>query len=182
MLEIRKIQEKALFNAVKAVKDENTASFIVYGEEERADRESDPVWVKSAMGRLEGCFNQADIKEIRMNCQCGYGMADKLALVTELLVASSSLDEFGSLEKARAAGMYCSDGELYLQFPFCPCPMLADVDQLDTYSWCQCTAGYSKVLFEQAFGCEVDVELLKSIKVGDELCLMKIIPRGNIWK
>ena len=61
-------------------------------------------------------------------------------------------------------------------------PMLAGVDKLDTYTWCQCTTGYSKVLFEQAFGCEVDVELLKSIKVGDERCLMKIIPLGRIWE
>lgn len=30
--------------------------------------------------------------------------------------------------------------------------------------------------------CKVDVELLKSIKMGDEICLMKIIPLENIWK
>ncbi len=182
MLEIRKIQGKALFNAVKAVKDENTASVIVYGEGGQAAREDDPAWVTSAMGRLEGYFNQADIKQIRMNCQCGYGMADKLTLVKELVAESSGMEEFGNLEKANAAGLFCADGELYLQFPFCPCPILATVDKLDTYSWCQCTAGYSKVLFEAAFGCEVEVELLKNIKVGDEICLMKIIPRGTIWK
>ena len=60
--------------------------------------------------------------------------------------------------------------------------MLADVDKLDTDTWCQCTTGYSKVLFEKAFGCEVVVELLKSIKMGDNICLMKIIPRDSIWK
>lgn len=40
---------------------------------------------------------------------------------------------------------------------------------------------YSKVLFEKAFSCDVDVELLKSIKFGDDVCLMKIIPHGVIW-
>lgn len=45
-----------------------------------------------------------------------------------------------------------------------------------------CTTGYSKVLFETAFGCEVDVELLKSIKAGDDACLMKIIPLGKVWE
>jgi len=59
--------------------------------------------------------------------------------------------------------------------------MLAEVDKLDTYTWCQCTTGYSKVLFEQAFGCTVEVELLKSIKAGDDICLMSIIPHGQIW-
>ena len=36
------------------------------------------------------------------------------------------------------------------------------------------------VPFEKAFGCEVNVELLKSVKMGDNICLMKIIPLGQI--
>lgn len=178
MFNIRKIQERVLYNAIKAASTNETATGIVHGARE----ESDADWVKSAMSRLENHFDPSAVKQIRMNCQCGYGMDEKLALVKELVAASSSMEEFGSLEKANAAGMFCGEGELYLQFPFCPCPMLADVDKLDTYTWCQCTAGYSKVLFEEAFGCEVEVELLKSIKVGDEVCLMKIIPLGTIWE
>lgn len=177
MFETRKIQGRKLFDVIKSVGNEATARKIVYGEME----EDDATWVKSTMGRLESCFDGSGVKQIRMNCQCGYGMAEKLALVKELVAASSSIEEFGNLEQSKAAGMFCTDGELYLQFPFCPCPMLADVDQLDTYAWCQCTTGYSKVLFEEAFGCEVDVELLKSIKVGDDKCLMKIIPLRTIW-
>jgi len=178
MFEIRKIQEQVLFSAIKSASDEETASGIIYGEQE----EDDAIWVKGAMTRLENCFDPSAVKQIRMNCQCGYGMDEKLALVKELVAASSNMEEFGSLEKANAAGMFCTEGELYLQFPFCPCPMLTNVDKLETYTWCQCTTGYSKVLFEEAFGCEVDVELLRSIKVGDEICLMKIIPLGTIWK
>lgn len=77
---------------------------------------------------------------------------------------------------AKAAGLSFSNGELFLMFPFCPCPILADVEILETKTWCQCTTGYSKVLFEKAFGCNVDVELLKSVKAGDDICLMKITP------
>lgn len=178
MFEIRKIQEQLLFDAIKSVSDDATATNIVGGENE----EVDAAWVKSAMSRLEHGFDYSTVVQIRRNCQCGYGMDEKLALVKELVAASSSMEEFGSLQKANAAGMFCTDGELYLQFPFCPCPMLANVDKLDTYAWCQCTTGYSKALFEEAFGCAVDVELLKSIKVGDEICLMKIIPQGSVWK
>lgn len=57
--------------------------------------------------------------------------------------------------------------------------MLADVDKLDTKTWCQCTTGYSKVLFEKAFNCQVDVELFKSVKMGDSNCLMKIELRSH---
>ncbi len=182
MFDIRKIQEQALYEAVKNVSNDETAGRIVYGVGEASGKEDDPTWVKSAMKRLENCFEKPVVKQIRMNCQCGHGMDEKLALVNELVESSSSMEEFGNLERAKAAGLSCIDGELYLQFQFCPCPMLSQVDRLDTDTWCQCTTGYSKVLFEKAFDCKVDVELLKSIKTGDEICLMKIIPQGVIWK
>lgn len=58
--------------------------------------------------------------------------------------------------------------------------MLAEINKLDNNTWCQCTTGYSKVLFEKAFGCKVDVDLLKSVKMGDDMCLMKIIPLETV--
>ncbi len=182
MFDIRKIQEQVIFNAVKTASNAETATKIVYGEQETSLPEDNAAWVKATMNRLENHFDKADVKQIRMNCQCGYGMDEKLELVKELVEASSTLEEFANQEKAKAAGLSCKNGELYLQFPFCPCPMLADVEKLDTFTWCQCTTGYSKVLFEKAFGCEVSVELLKSIKVGDDICLMKIVPQDSIWK
>lgn len=59
--------------------------------------------------------------------------------------------------------------------------MPEEVDNLETKTWCQCTTGYSKVLFEKAFKCKVDVELLKSIKTGDQICLMEIILEKTRW-
>jgi predicted hydrocarbon binding protein len=171
MFDIRKIQEQVIYNAVKTEGDENVAQRVVFG-----NKEDNATWVKNTMKRLENSFDKTTLKRIRMNCQCGYGMDEKLALLKELMASSSNLEEFAKQDKAKAAGLSYQDGELYLQFPFCPCPMLAEVDKLETNTWCQCTTGYSKVLFEKAFGCEVYVELLKSIKMGDDICLMKIVP------
>ena len=182
MFDIRKIQEHVIFGAIKTASDDETAAIIVYGETEQASSADNAAWVKDAMNRLENRFDMSAVKQIRINCQCGYGMDEKLALLKELMESSSSLEEFAIQDKARAAGLSCTDGELYLMFPFCPCPMLAEVDKLDTDTWCLCTTGYSKVLFEKAFGCEVDVKLLKSIKMGDEICLQQIFPHDAIWK
>lgn len=134
------------------------------------------------MHRLESKFDQETTKQIRMICQCGYGIDEKLALINELIADASNMEEFVNSDKAKAAGLFYKEGTHYLQFLFCPCPILADVDKLDTKTWCLCTTGYSKVLFEKAFGCEVDVNLIKSIKAGDDICLMKIIPHDLIWK
>lgn len=182
MFDIRKIQEQLIFSAIKAASNDETAAKIIYGEHQLSSAEDNAAWVKSTMNRLENHFDKPAVKQIRMNCQCGYAMDEKYALVKELLESSSNFEEFANQDKAKAAGLSYANGDLYLQFPFCPCPMLADVDKLDTDTWCQCTTGYSKVLFEKVFGCEVEVELLKSIKMGDEICLMKIIPCDSIWK
>lgn len=182
MFDIRKIQEQVIFSAVKAAGNNETATKIVYGEHELSSSEDNAAWVKSTMNRLENQFDRPAARQIRMNCQCGYGMDEKLALLKELIALSSDLEEFANQDKAKAAGLSYTDGALYLQFAFCPCPMLADVDKLDTDTWCQCTTGYSKILFEKAFGCGVEVELLKSIKMGDGICLQKIIPHDSIWK
>lgn len=171
MFDIRKIQEEVLYEAVKAESDTDVAGEVVYG---CGHTENNPDWVKAAMQRLESKFPSETIKKIRMNCQCGYGMDEKIALVKELMIGATNMEEFVNSEKAKAAGLFCKDGELFLQFEFCPCPMLAEVEKLETATWCQCTTGYSKVLFEKAFDCNVDVELLKSIKMGDSVCLMKI--------
>jgi hypothetical protein len=182
MFDIRKIQEQVICEAVKSASNDETAKEVVYGKDELVGTEDNPTWVKSTMKRLENHFDKSTVKQIRMHCQCGYGMDEKVALVKELVESSSNLEEFGNLDKAKSSGLFCANGELYLQFLFCPCPMLAEVEKVENDTWCQCTTGYSKVLFEKAFGCEVDVELLKSIKMGDKKCLMKIIPQGAIWK
>ncbi|HEX2919794.1 MAG TPA: DUF6144 family protein [Bacteroidales bacterium] len=175
MFDIRKIQEHVIFDAVKAESNEADAQKIVYNESE-----NNPTWVRNTMRRLEASFDPYTVKKIRMNCQCGFAMDEKLALVRELMTSATNLEEFAGNENANAAGLTYHDNELYLQFPFCPCPMVAEVNILDSKTWCQCTTGYSRVLFEKAFGCEVDVELLKSIKTGDDICLMKIIPLAQI--
>ncbi len=182
MFDVRKSHERVLLSAVKAVINDETAQKIVYGGQALCSAEDDATWVRSSMKRLEQHFDKPTVKKIRMSCQCGYGMDEKVELVKELVGISSDLENFANHEKAKAAGLSCSNGDLFLQFPFCPCPMLADVNVLKTDSWCQCTTGYSKVLFEKAFGCDVDVELLQSVKMGDAVCLMKIIPRGAVWK
>jgi hypothetical protein len=180
MLNIRKNQEQRIFDAIKALSDDQTAAKIVYGEE-GAPKEDHATWVKATMRRLEDSFDRSTVRQIRMSCQCGYGMNEKLALVKELIESSSDLEELASHDKARAAGLSYTGGALHLQFAFCPCPMLAEVDILETDTWCQCTVGYSKFLFEKAFGCSVDVKLLKSIKMGDDICLMTIVPSNTVW-
>jgi len=181
MFDMKKLQEDVLYTCLKEYGSETNAKAIVYGADHESTTETDEAWVNNSMKRLEDTYDSTKIKEIRMHCQCGYGMDEKITLVKKLVQQSSSWEEFASHNEAKQAGLSYVDHVLYLEFHFCPCPMLTTVKKLNSYSWCQCTTGYSKVLFEKALGCEVDVTLLKSIKAGDEICLMKITPKGVIF-
>lgn len=181
MADIRKTQENALYKSVEMESSPAIASEVVYGKNRVPHTDTTSHWVKSAMHRLDSKFDSDTAKRIRMNCQCGYGMEEKLALLKELMSNAETIEELTHSEKAKAAGLFCKDGELFLKFNVCPCPMLVGVETLETTTWCQCTTGYSKALFEKAFACNVDVELLKSIKMGDPVCLMKIILHNPIW-
>jgi hypothetical protein len=127
MFNIRKIQEHVIYTAVKNESNEDIALKIVDNQQE-----DNPTWVKNTMKRLDEKFDALTVKKIRMNCQCGYGMDEKLAFVKELMSVCSSLEEFGNHQKAKAAGLSFCDGELFLMFPLCPCPMLAEVECLET--------------------------------------------------
>lgn len=180
MFDVRKKHEEALYQAIRKFGGEETARTIVHGEGGQPERDAD--WAGNAMQRLEKAFEPDAVKQVRMDCQCGYGMEQKLELVQRLFAEAHDLEEFANCETARNAGLFVEDGVLYLQFWFCPCPLLASVDRLPNKTWCYCTAGYSKALFERVFGCEVDVELLESIKAGDSRCLMSIIPKAPLWQ
>ena len=117
MYDIRKMQEQALVDAIEKRADAETARGVVCGKD---GTEPDAEWVDAAMERLENSFDEDTVKRIRMDCQCGYGMEEKIALVKELMAGASSMETFAGSEKAHAAGLYCEDGELYLQFAFCP--------------------------------------------------------------
>lgn len=64
----------------------------------------------SSMRRLERKFAVEDIKKIRMNCQYGYGMEEKLALVKEVMTGAASIEEFAHSEKAKAAQCFWAAG------------------------------------------------------------------------
>ena len=57
----------------------------------------------------------------------------------------------------------------------CECPMLEAARTSDSLTWCHCTAGYNKKLFEIIFERPVNVDVLQSIRQGFDFCLLKIM-------
>ena len=172
-------REKAkLRTALRGFCDPETARAVTDAADlpTTADDIKKAVWVKSVCAELEKRFAPETIREIRRLCHCDEEgqMAKMKSWLKGLFRESSGLEEFVDRVNAAGAGWYLRDGEIYTKFLGCECHMLGAVDRLDSKTWCQCTVGYTEELFTHVFDCPVEGELLQTIKMGHEFCVVKI--------
>lgn len=65
--------------------------------------------------------------------------------------------------------------DVYVEYPRCYCPIVASYKGELPKSWCNCSRGWIKELFESALGKPVKVLLEKSVKQSDKSCRFKVI-------
>lgn len=56
----------------------------------------------------------------------------------------------------------------------CLCPLVESLDKSLSKTYCQCSAGYVKELFQRLVGKPVEVEVLESLRSGGKICRFKI--------
>ena len=178
MLKSKHNEAKKLYDNILKHSNHETAEKIAYGIDltpTSSDYEKE-AWVKSVASELEKHFDEQTIKDIRLGCFCNEdGKLDQSKeFISSIYKASSSIKDFVNKMNEYGAGWYIEDGNLFTKYFSCPCPMLEKISDLPTKTWCYCTIGYNKQIFEYAFDCEVDIELIESIKTGSSQCLMKV--------
>lgn len=114
-------------------------------------------WAKDVCNYLESKYTPKEIKKLRMSCSCHPGNNEKAN-------AKCIFDEAGSLDK------FC---EAYNREYAGQHPVWHEGETLPL-TWCLCSLGYTKDLFDYVLGCDSEVELIESIKLGDSRCVMKI--------
>ncbi len=134
-------------------------------------------WVDKLSGLLESRFDEKTIKAIRQKCHCNEnGRLENTAKSLKELYISSNKDlhKFVNALNENGAGWYIEDNQLYTKMFLCECPMLEKAENTSSLTWCYCTAGYSKKLFEIVFETAVDVEIIHTIRQGFDFCLLRI--------
>ncbi len=140
-----------------------------------ADAEKKFVWAQSICAALELNFDDETIKSIRMDCACGPD-AGKINSLKKLYLSCRSIETFAEKATALQQGYKMKyDGQsLYLLYPQCYCSCVKKINQLLSKTWCYCTLGYTKKMFEGILERPIDVELVDSVKMGGEKCIIKI--------
>jgi len=87
---------------------------------------------------------------------------------------TGNVDDFVD-EAAKAWKHLRREGDgVYVEYERCYCPLVKDYAGELSDSWCNCSRGWLLELFGSATGSPVGVELLRSVRRGDDECRFQI--------
>jgi predicted hydrocarbon binding protein len=77
---------------------------------------------------------------------------------------------------ARSYRMLRREGDaVYVVYPKCYCHRLKGFEGVVPHSYCYCSAGWVKEMFEQALGRPVEVKVEASVLRGDGACRLRVL-------
>lgn len=169
-------QVKRLYDSISKHKGQNIADAFT---QKRLLRKSPSIkqkssWAYELCRDMEQSMDEESIKKIRMDCCCKPSK-DYIKKSRNIYQKSESLEDYArEASKDSPAKLWVENGSLYMSYPVCYCSYVKNSEITLTKTWCYCSLGYTKYLYENIYECEVEVELLESIKTGGTRCLFKI--------
>ena len=132
-------------------------------------------WANDMCEFLDNNYDENLIRSIRMDCACGPEHG-KGARIKDLYKKEDNQEVFvQKVNKLNLGFTFEYDGTYYyLIYPQCYCSCVKRIAEPMSKTWCYCTLGYSKRMFENIFECEVQVELLESVKLGSQQCRIRV--------
>ncbi len=133
-------------------------------------------WAKDVCDYLDGTYTPEEVSAVRFACSCS-PPEEKIAKIMQLYENAKDLDAFTEAFEREYQGtnLLWHEGEtLFFGYPSCYCSCVKRVRDVLPKTWCLCTLGYTKKLFDAVFGMDTEVELIESVKTGGSRCVMKI--------
>jgi hypothetical protein len=136
-------------------------------------------WIKNAVRRLEKKTGKPVARKVMQACGMKCCGPTQQKRVRQFMKESKSVEELLAKLNERGIG----GGRLKLKnrntivggYDWCYCGRVKQTQQpFPTDTYCQCSAGWYKSLFEAAFGKPVQVKLKQSIIQGAERCEFEI--------
>jgi predicted ArsR family transcriptional regulator len=133
-------------------------------------------WITTLMEGLDRNLDEGTIAKILEQCgrQCQTQSFIKKA--RDLYQKSKSTDEFLDRLAEVNKHLHREGGKVYLIYPKCYCSQVNKIPKGRlSGTYCNCSRGWAKALFEGAVGKPVEVIMEKSIINGDDQCKFRII-------
>lgn len=170
-------QAERLFDSLLGYTDEQTAEWIA----DKIHLTKTPTekkrfeWAEGICVELTDTFDDETVMKIRMDCACGPGKG-RMDEIKKIYDRATDLNDFAVLYNEAGFGstVWIEANLIYFSYPTCYCSCVNKTDKPISKVWCYCTLGYTKKMFTYVLDCEVDVQLIESVKQGDSRCLMSI--------
>lgn len=130
-------------------------------------------WACASCSKLHEYFDDETVKTIKKGCHCKPSPKDAKE-IKKCYDESQSLEDFAN--KANSSGVFykIENDAIVVTYPRCYCPFLKKVTGDLPSDWCQCSLGYSEDLFHYVTGKRVRAELLESVVLGNNRCVIRI--------
>jgi len=132
-------------------------------------------WIKSLTESLDSqCKPELRAKILE---SCGRNCIPRSFIKRAQILKKESKDMNDFLEKLgkKWKHMQRDNDNVYIVYEKCYCPLVKDYPEKLSPTWCNCSRGWIKELFESALERPVEVKLEKSIKQGDSLCKFELL-------
>jgi predicted ArsR family transcriptional regulator len=133
-------------------------------------------WITTLMEGLDRNLDEGTIAKILEQCGRQCQIQSFIKKARDLYQKSKSTDEFLDRLAEVNKHLHREGDKVYLIYPKCYCSQVNKIPKgrlLGTY--CNCSRGWAKALFEGAIGKPVEVIMEKSIINGDDQCKFRII-------
>jgi predicted hydrocarbon binding protein len=95
---------------------------------------------------------------------------------SKIYEASESVDEFLDELGKIFDGLHREGNDVYVVYPKCYCPNVNKIPPGEiSATYCRCSQGWTKELFEGALARQVDVIMERSILSGDDQCRFRVV-------
>lgn len=133
-------------------------------------------WICSLVAGLDKHVDKETLKKVLEQCgrQCqSNSFVEKARGIYQ---KSKDLDEFLAEFAKVYENLHREGDDVYIIYPKCYCPLVKNIPPGKlSATYCNCSRGWAKALFEGALKRPVEVIMEESIKKGDEQCKFKIV-------
>jgi hypothetical protein len=131
-------------------------------------------WVKDLIDHADAQMSEPQRKALleARGRSCAQGGAARRAEPFK-----GKLDEFiADLQKHMGPDAARREGDVVkVTYPRCFCPLVADMQEPLSASYCFCSAGWLKEVYETVTGKAVAVEILETVKRGGQQCRFNVV-------
>ncbi len=142
-------------------------------------------WITTLIDSLDEHVDEGACREALEQCGRACIPTSTVRKARALYEKSEGLEDFLERYATVNEHLHVEEGGGYMVYPRCYCSLVNKIPRGElSATWCNCSRGWVKELFEFATGRPVDVVLEKSVVKGDDGCRLMVVfgPGGSEGK